>query len=720
MLNVGDEVVIREDLHNGDDYTVYVNSTMEDYRGQKAIITAIKNERDIRLNIDGGDWQWTEDMFMSGEEDVFVEKEIANFPEIEVPERDDTEYLERCVKMEEELYEEYSCSSDTFIEYPYEDKYVREANEYSNEQKKNLNDLLSRHPLWDNRTHSIVFDADLVRTIDVDIVYKFKDWVMDNVKNIIQDCKWKVYYYDDVLNAFHKMERIISAFESLLSTERGTANILGFSYEESQKEFYKWRDAKLYFQNETISYGSRRIAETDARLLYKIEDIFDYIINNPSQLIETQDLADMFLSVGQMLNTNLNAVVGKKISRAIGAMCKALKLDKIKDMKTTITGREYDDGYNRRYAEFCDAINPLTFKQKTIITTDRIAFLTASFGNGWASCYTIDKTNKRGNDHNYSGCYSGGTTSYGSDNTTFVLYTVRSDDNEKNIVLRDKLNRCFFSLGEGKLIQSRNYPDGRDGGDSSLAKQFREIVQKIIAECYGIPNMWVNKKGTAECKKVIYYEGAGYHDHIEYEDCNVSYWKGMTGTETLNIKPIVIGSDSICPKCGEFTSYDECVVCYDCAEEANNECTCYRCGAVEDTENMHYIDGEWYCEDCCFYCEYHEQWEVGSADDYYYISGYGCVCNDAMDYSGSFGECEHCGEYIYLDDDVIHTDDDKYYCCERCAENEGYVECRDEVWRSSDEVYYCEECNAYVTEDEFDFEHDMCKDCVPAEETEVA
>lgn len=722
MLNVGDEVVIKGDLHHGDDYSVYVAPTMEEYRGRRAIITNINGDYDIRLNVDGGQWQWTEDMFMSGgEEDVFVEKEIANFPGIEVPERDDTEYLERCVKMEEKLYERYSCSSDTFIKYPYEDRYVREANEYSNDQKKKLNDLLSRHPLWDNRTHSIVFDADLVRTIDLDIVYKFRNWVSDNLQNTIQECKWKVYYYDDVVKAFQKMERIVMAFDSLLSTERETANILGFSYGECMKEYYKWREAKLYFQNNSTSFGARRVALADAKLLWKINDIFDYIITNPSQLIETQDLADMFLSVGQMLDTNLNAVVGKKISRVVGAMCKALKLDKIKDMKTTITGREYDDGYNRRYAEFCDAINPLTFKQKTIITTDRIAFLTASFGNGWASCYTIDKTNERHNDNNYSGCYSGGTTSYGSDNTTFVLYTVKSDDNEKDIVLRDKLNRCFFSLGEGKLIQSRNYPDGRDGGDSSLAKQFREIVQKIIAECYGIPNMWVNKKGTDECERVIDYEGAGYHDHIEYNDCNVSYWKGMTGTETLNTKSIVIGSSSICPNCGGFTNYDECVVCEDCVEEAKNEHSCYRCGAVEDTENMHYIDEEWYCEDCCFYCDFHEEWEVGGDEDYYYISGYGNVCSDAVENSGYFGECEYCGEYIYLDDDdVIHTDDDKYYCCEDHAEREGYVECKDEVWRSREEVYYCEECNAYVTEDEFDFEHDMCKDCVPAEETEVA
>jgi hypothetical protein len=156
-------------------------------------------------------------------------------------------------------------------------------------------------------------------------------------------------------------------------------------------------------------------------------------------------------------------------------------------------------------------------------------------------------------------------------------------------------------------------------------------------------------------------------------------------------------------------------------EEAKNEHTCYGCGAVEDTENMHYINGEWYCEACCFYCDFHEEWEVGGDEDYYYISGYGNVCNDAVESSGYFGECEYCGEYIYLDDDdVIHTDDDKYYCCEDHAEREGYVECKDEVWRSREEVYYCEECGEFVTEDEFDFEHDMCKDCVPAEETEVA
>lgn len=420
----------------------------------------------------------------------------------------------------------------------------------------------------------------------------------------------------------------------------------------------------------------------------------------------TEDFAKACTEFEERTGFKINGVVGKKSSKVINAVCKAFNLDKIKVMKETSTGRQYDDGYNRRYAEFADAINPLQFKQKTIITTDRIAFLTASFGTSWASCYTIDKTNERGSSNNYEGCYSGGTTSYGSDTTTFVLYTISNDYTGENPVLAGKINRCFFSLGEGKLIQSRNYPDGRDGGDTSLAAQFRAIVQKVVADCLDIPNLWVNKKGVDECGSVIRYKGAGYHDHTNYDDCNVSYWKGMDGNAILNTKEIVLGNETICPNCGDWTSYNDCVLCSDCQSEGTVYCA--DCGCELDLDYAHEINGEYYCEDCCFYCDYHQEWETGES---IYIENYGYVCEEAIEWSGDFYCCDHCDEWYYDRGDRIEIDGN-YYCGENCAENAGYVLCADDEWRRKDEVYYCEECGEYYTEDEFDFEHNMCKDCV--------
>ena len=384
---------------------------------------------------------------------------------------------------------------------------------------------------------------------------------------------------------------------------------------------------------------------------------------------------------------------------------------------------EYPASYSKRFSAFADAINPLKFTQKTFITTDRIAFLTASLGNGWSSCYTLDKSNEDERDSSYEGCYSGGTTSYGSDETTFVLYTIRNNYMGDTPVMEEKINRCFFSLGEGKLIQSRNYPDGRDGGDESLAAQFRAIVQKVVCDCYDIPNLWKTKKGTTECGSVINYEGAGYHDHTCYDDCCVSYWKGKDGNGELNKNRITLGSESICPNCGSRTTNNDCVLCTCCYEEAYDGSShhCADCGCYIDEDEGHWVDDELYCDDCVNWCDYHDCYEH---NDTYYINSYGgSVCDEAIEWSDDFRHCEQCGETIYIyDEDAVETEDGNWYCCNSCAERAGYVECNDDVWRHTDCACYCEECNEWVSEEAWDSEHEMCKDCASqlSKEEEVA
>lgn len=738
MLKVGDRVTIIPTLKCGESYAVFCNEQMPRYAGKEAVIQDIRMDRGkppyYILDIDCADWVWTEDMLQPmGTEEIITEEEeeekiLAEFPAISVPERDDTEYIERCVELEESLYEKYSCTNDNFNPYPYTDKNVRKANKVSNLSKKWLNDVFSRHPLWDNRTHSIVFSADLVRGINREDVVEFYNWIQEKLFESIPELKLDGLVEEEIAGNLRNYKNITTAFECLSEEQCSRNKIDELSYQEAEEKRREWRSKfeSIRSSGTIISTILGRIKRVSTEDGSKYKAVYNLLTRlgrreNCSQFI-TEETAKFCEVFEENTGIKINGVVGKKTSRVINAMCVALGLNKIKIMKTTATGREYDDGYNSRYTRFSDAINPLTFKQKTVITTDRIAFLTASFGKDWSSCFTMDKNNKRCRDgsHNYSGCYSGGTTSYGTDGTSFVLYTIKNDYDGDEPVMEDKLNRCFFSLGEGKLIQSRNYPDGRDGGDMSLAKQFREIVQKVVAECFGIPNMWKNVKGTYECDSVIEYKGAGYHDHVEYDDCNVSYWKGMDGNALLNTVPITIGSESICPNCGEWIAYDECVVCEDCVSEFTGR-VCYQCGSVIDPcdeDNVHYIDGEYYCNDCCFYCAYHEEWEVGNVYDQCYIQNYGYVCEDGMD-SGDFTYCEECEEYHEYDSyNHVITEDDHWYCSSECAENAGYVKCRDGEWRKEEVVYYCEECGEYVLEDEYDFEKDMCMQCAAQEEDE--
>ena len=726
LFNVGDKVTIREDLRVDEYYgSDCVNEIMLSMLGKTVTIkkTELYGQIDT-YSICEFSCNWTDDMFVETaekrREKEMDEKEMegiemVQFPEINVSEMDDTEYIERCIPLEEEVYDKYSCRDEDFIGYPYTHENVRKANEYSNKRKAKLNALFSRHPNWDAKTHSIMFDADLYRAIDRNEVYTFFEWIKRNYYALIPEAKGEDgKTLEEIAQEIKKFQRICDAFECLYADEREESSICNFGYEKAlenrDRQRKVFRDLK---DNNVLTdvYPSKWVDRKAYHIYKAVCDFLNIVyFNDNCQQFINEAVSEAAKILEDKTEIKLNAVVGRKMSRMINTLCTALELTNIKgDPFTTVSGRvEYPNSYSKRYSAFADAINPLKFTQKTIITTDRIAFLTASLGNGWSSCYTPDKTNEDGRDCSYEGCYSGGTTSYGSDETTFVLYTIKNGYEGDTPVMEEKINRCFFSLGEGKLIQSRNYPDGRDGGDSSLAAQFRAIVQKVICDCYDIPNLWKTKKGTSECSSVINYEGAGYHDHICYDDCCVSYWKGKDGNGRLNTNKITLGSESICPNCGGWASEDNCVLCTHCYDEAYDQHYCADCGCRLDRDEGYEIDGTWYCECCVNWCDYHGCYEHNET---YYINSYdGYVCEDALEWSGDFKACDDCGEMVYIEN-CITTEDGNVFCCESCAEHADYVCCEDEEWRHIDNARYCEECDKWVSKDKWDDEHKMCKDC---------
>ena len=62
-FKVGDQVKIREDLSLGKYYSVHLSRSMLSNKGKEAKITYISPDDDTcRLDIDGNDWWWSEDM----------------------------------------------------------------------------------------------------------------------------------------------------------------------------------------------------------------------------------------------------------------------------------------------------------------------------------------------------------------------------------------------------------------------------------------------------------------------------------------------------------------------------------------------------------------------------------------------------------------------------------------------------------------------------------
>lgn len=561
---------------------------------------------------------------------------------------------------------------DLLVEYDYnptEDAVDKIIDEWEKNKGWMVN-LFKQHPNY-NGKYQIAFDSDYFRATNPEEIGNFSYWMRTRSNSIKKPVKFGCFTLGEVLGYYRKLTGILNSMESV-KYSAGISNIIvnGRTEKEIEAEKAKWLRKYNEYADIVRNSGGKYTVECDEvyekevlRLANAAYSIGRHIADNTEHLA-TEEFAEQ---INELL-PEARAVSRQKVSRIINKAC-------------TIIGLHKEPDYNREFAKYSDAINPLAITRHTILSCHPIDYLTMSFGNSWSSCHTIDKNNKRGKGgDDYSGCYSSGTLSYMLDESSFVFYTVGKEYEGNQFELQDKINRNMFHIGEDKLIQGRVYPQSTDG-EKGIYRQIREIVQKVIADCLDVPNMWKNVKGTSECGSVTSSYGTHYRDYTCYDDCNVSYLKDEEGN--INKTRINIGHNPICPSCGDAHSWCEAVECESCY---NGEQCCYNCGDCCDEDDMHLINGDWYCSECCFYCDYHERWEVGNKyDNSTYIDGYGRVCEDAL--YDDFYSCERCGESYHRDSDYgIVTQDGYYYCCESCAENDGYAQNADGEWVPESEL----------------------------------
>lgn len=375
---------------------------------------------------------------------------------------------------------------------------------------------------------------------------------------------------------------------------------------------------------------------------------------------------------------DVHAHAGQKTTRVVNKLCKILGVDKpIVPNPTEEEIKSAEREYNQRFARFADAMSPIKIKRHTIISLNPLDYLTMSFGNSWSSCHTIDKENKRGvGGDSYHGCRSSGTVSYMLDSTSIVLYTVDGAYNGREFWNQPKINRQMFHYDNGILVQGRLYPQCNDG-KGSLYEPYRNLMQEIIAGLEEKPNLWNLHRGTEVCDKYIYSYGTHYRDYSNFDDCNVSVMKDAAECE----KTIDIGHDPICIFCGsEHETEENISCCYD-------RHRCSKCGAIHDEEDMRNINGEWYCEDCTYYCVACGEFHVGTpdtepdSDDHY-------VCIDRID---DYEICDDCGGYrpknTMKEIDGLRICPRCYTTCSHCGQITRY-----RVTTYHNSSYFCSDC----------------------------
>ena len=340
---------------------------------------------------------------------------------------------------------------------------------------------------------------------------------------------------------------------------------------------------------------------------------------------------------------NIKARAGQKMSRVINKICVYLGYDKHPE-------------YNREFAKFADALNPLIIKRHTVISLNPLDYLTMSFGNSWASCHTIDKTNKRGMPNNYSGCYSSGTISYMLDSSSIIMYTVEADYDGTDYWKQSKIHRQMFHWGEEKLVQGRLYPQSNDSGADEYTT-YRNIVQEIISKCFEFDNLWTVSKGVSAASRYIISQGTHYADYSNFSNCTLSRIK-----DNMNESSFIVGAEPICIECGCRHSVAENINC--CAEDGYY--TCEDCGCRLSEDDVIWVDDYAYCRDCVSYCDdcdsYHREESTWLGD---YDRN---VCPRCLDQY--YVVCGCCAEYIDRDYAVYDDETDEYYCPEHVPERE--------------------------------------------------
>lgn len=443
-------------------------------------------------------------------------------------------------------------------DYPYSDYAINRIVDEWAERKRDLIELFSKHPNWNEKKMLIQFDTDIERNFDVDQVFRFANYLLR---------KYKEKHVGQFLTWESKIMRISGVIKSI----------------------------NCQFFNENADLLS---------VLPKINEI----------------------------NENYKIRPNMKCSKAIGKICREEGWDQFED-------------FNKEYAKFCDALNPLKIRRHTVISLNPLDFLLMSNGNSWSSCHDI------GTFFADMGFYSSGTISYMLDENSFVFYTVDSSYCGENIELQPKIQRQIFGYNNGYLAQSRLYPGSNDNGAKETYENIRFVVQKVITDCLGVSNLWKRYDGDVENLVYKYAYATCYPDWKEGNPgascCTVSYIKEM---ETSPHQEIKFGAEPICIECGcqHDTTYS--ILC--CGYEK-----CPECGCVIPQIDAVYIDGEYYCSDCVEECDCCHEWIL--KDRITEIDGEN-VCIDCLEYSGDYWYCAECYEWHRAEDMVLI--DEKAYC----------------------------------------------------------
>ena len=292
-----------------------------------------------------------------------------------------------------------------------------------------------------------------------------------------------------------------------------------------------------------------------------------------------------------------------------------------------------------------------------------------SRGSMMVSCHSLNSEYK----------YRNGCIGYTRDNISLIAFTVKDDEDMDNLYTRKTSRQMFFYEPEsGVLLQSRMYKTmGNDGpsyggvdGYDELSTEYRHLIQKEIAYCEGVPNLWEKPRKYVDNELNINF--GSHYGFGGYEDWTYSGFSPILSVRKdwdKEKKTFTIGKHGLCFSCGNICC--EGIQCDDC-------------------------DSDYRCDDCD---EHYHPDDLITVYDYY--GNERRVCESCLD--ETYRQCTECGDFHDADDMIWLENEGEYVCrdcrdryysrCDNCGEYVGNSELESAIDDDGDEIDICEECS---------------------------
>lgn len=528
-------------------------------------------------------------------------------------------------------------------------RYCRELVTTCLDNKSDLIDLLSKHPKWDKENYRIHFDVDYTRASDDDEasrnlmamlsgvlryflrqIAKARD-IYERNKTYIPDRIYRNVCYSYWVPWVGYCQRDYNPLDPDWNFY-APAPLIGLCAEDILN-FRNWTDFGILTQDVCKGTRERHLDLPELAVLVGVLTN-DLYFNIKRDFCNTGGITQSVVDEVKSFFPDAHITEGTKCTRAILKLLRQYGFEKLP------AAVKHDAlAY---YSQYADNMSPLTITRHTVLSVNPVDFLLMSNGNSWKSCHYVwhkDDSN---------GCYRAGCESYAYDEVTMILYTVEGGTPSEELTFAPKQTRQLYFWNGSVLIGSRTYPQDTSV-KSAEATRDRQLVEGIIAECLGVPNLW--RKVSADD---ITFNSRGYHypdyDYFEFTAHELSY------DTAPHCYEFTIGSDdTICVCCGEYLDDSGYPVCTACAGAGKGQCE--NCGDYFDEDELTYVNGggNW-CQGCrddyAFWCERCQEYYAENSYDHEWV------------HNGRYIEevyCENCVESSIDWNEIVQCEDDAEY-----------------------------------------------------------